>query len=116
LDKLKDIKSIVNVPDYSLYYFIISLIIALLFFVILWKLFIKWRKSRQKTYDFNLKNSKETAYLLIKLIRNKEGSKEYIDKLHNEYAYKKDVPDFDARLLEEITNKFKIKVGNVSYK
>ena len=116
MDKLKDIKPILDVHEYSFYYFILAIILGIIVLFILLKLFKKWRANREKSYDFNLKDSKQTAYLLIKLIRDKEGSKEYIDKLHNEYAYKKDVPDFDARLLEEITNKFKIKVGNVTYK
>jgi hypothetical protein len=64
---------------------------------------------KKEKYEFDLSDSKKTAYKLIEIIRDKEGSKEYIDKLHK-YTYKKEVPPFDETLFNEIVEKFKIKI------
>ena len=110
LDKLKDIKPIVEVNDNSFYLFLLVLLLCLvgiLFFI--WIGYKWYKKKKRDIYQFNLNNSKETAYQLIKIIRDKEGSGEYIDKLHN-YTYKKEVPPFDKELFEEIVDKYKLKV------
>lgn len=115
MDKLKDIKTILDIEDYSFYIFLFFIILALIILFIILRFLVNLFRNRKHSYEFNLNNPKQTAYLLISLIRDKENSQEYIDKLHELYTYKKDVPEFDARLLEEIVNKFKIKVKNVSY-
>ena len=106
MDKLKDIKPIVDVNDYSFYIFIAVLLIFIFIIAfIIYFVYKKWPKKEK--YNFNLSDSKKTAYKLIEIIRDKEGSKEYIDKLHL-YTYKKEVPPFDETLFNEIKEKFKL--------
>ena len=112
MDKLKDIKPIVEVNETSFYIFLIVVILCLIGSLFFMYKFIKWYKNR-KTYIFNLDNSKETAYKLIKIIRDKEDSDKYIKKLH-EYTYKKEVPEFDQRLFDEIIKKYKIRVQKMA--
>ncbi len=100
---LRDIKSVVEI-DSNLSLFLVVVLIVVLVVVGLLFFGLKFKKKR---YNFDLNNPKETAYKLIYLIRDKSGSKEYIDKLHN-YTYKKDVPPLDVELVEEIRKKFKI--------
>jgi amino acid permease len=107
LDKLRDIKPIVEVNDYSFYLFIVIVLISILVIIfIVYFIYKKWPK--QEKYEFDLSDSKKTAYKLIEIIRDKEGSKEYIDKLH-QYTYKKEVPPFDKTLFNEIIEKFNIR-------
>jgi len=105
LDKLRDIKPIVAVPDDSLYIFILCVVLAII--VIAFLLYFIYKKSKKEKYIFDLNDAKKTAYQLIEIIRDKEDSKEYIDKLH-QYTYKKEVPPFDKELFKEIVKKFKI--------
>jgi len=104
---IKDIKPIVDISDYSFYYFIIVVVLCLVGIIFLIKFL--YQKYKKPKYSFNLTNSKQTAYKLIKIIREKEGSEEYIKKLHN-YTYKKEVPPFDEKLFDEIIKKFKINI------
>ena len=105
MDKLKDIKSIVEVSDYSIYLFYVVVLLCLVVIAILG--YFLYKKFKKKRYKFDLNDSKKTAYQLIEIIRDKEGSKEYIDKLH-QYTYKKEVPALDKALFDEIVKKFKI--------
>ncbi len=106
MDKLKDIKPIVEVNDYSFYIFIAVVLFSIL--VIAFIIYFIYKKlPKKEKYEFDLSDSKKTAYKLIEIIRDKEGSKEYIDKLHN-YTYKKEVPPFDETLFNEIKEKFKL--------
>jgi len=105
LAKLKDIKPLVDISDNSFYIFLIVVFLVVLMVVIL-GIWI-YKKSKKENYIFDLDNPKKTAYQLIDIIRDKEGSKEYIDKLHN-YTYKKEVPKLDMALFDEIVKKFKI--------
>jgi hypothetical protein len=106
LDKLKDIKPLVEVSDFSFYIFLAVVLISFLIIsLIIYFIYKKWPKKEK--YSFDLGDSKKTAYKLIELIRDKEGSEEYIDKLH-QYTYKKEVPSFDETLFKEIKEKFKL--------
>jgi uncharacterized membrane protein YcgQ (UPF0703/DUF1980 family) len=106
LDKLRDIKHIVEVNDYSFYIFIAVVLFSIL--VIVFIIYFIYKKlPKKEKYEFDLSDSKKTAYKLIEIIRDKEGSEEYIDKLHN-YTYKKEVPPFDETLFREIKEKFKL--------
>ena len=107
LNQLKDIKPLVEVTDYSFYYFLIVVILCLVVLAIIG--YFTYKKLKKPIYHFDLNNSKQTAYKLIEIIRNKEESAEYINKLHN-YTYKKEVPPFDKQLFDEIIKKFKIKI------
>ena len=107
MDKLKDIKPIVEVHDYSFYLFLGVVFLSIILLVTV--VFFIYKKFQKPKYSFDLENSKQTAYKLIEIIRDKEGSQEYIDKLH-QFTYKKEVPPFDKNLFDEIIKKFKIKV------
>ena len=108
MDKLKDIKPIVEMNDISFYLFMGVIILCLVVVAFLVWIGYKWyQKNKTIKYNFDLSNSKQTAYKLIEIIRDKEDSKEYIDKLHN-YTYKKEVPPFDKTLFDEIVKKYKI--------
>ena len=108
LAKLKDIKPIVEVTDSSLYLFLGVIFTFILVIGII--LYFIYQKFKKPIYSFDLNNSKQTAYKLINLIKDKEGSEEYINKLHN-YTYKKEVPPLDMELFKEIISKYKIKVS-----
>ena len=107
MDKLKDIKPIVEVPDNSLYLFIGLIVLSII--IVLCVIYFIYKKLKKPKYSFDLNNSKQTAYKLIEIIREKENSEEYINKLH-QYTYKKEVPPFDKELFEEIIKKFKINI------
>jgi len=102
---IKDIKTISDVLDFSIYTFLFLFLLCLFGVIILGYYFYK--KLKKERYRFNLDNSKDTAYKLISLIRDREDSEKYISKLR-EYTYKKDVPKMDENLFKEITKKFKI--------
>ena len=108
LNQLKDIKPLVQVNDYSFYYFLLVIILCLIVLALLG--YFIYKKFKKPVYHFDLTNPKQTAYKLIEIIRDKPESKEYIDKLHN-YTYKKEVPPFDKALFNEIINKFNIKTS-----
>jgi hypothetical protein len=81
LDKLRDIKPIVEVSDYSFYIFIAVVLIAIFaIFIIIYFIYKKWLKKEK--YEFDLSDSKKTAYKLIEIIRDKEGSKESVSYTH----------------------------------
>ena len=109
MDKIRDIKPNIVIDDYSFYIFLFVVIVVLLicvFGVIL--SYKKYKKTKKTLYIFNLKNPKQSAYTLLKIIHNKEESKTYIEKLHT-YTYKKNVPEFDEKLFYEIVDKYQIK-------
>ena len=106
MDKLRDIKPIVEVSDFSFYIFL-AVIFGVILVMALIIYFIYKKLPKKAKYHFDLSDSKKTAYKLIELIRDKEGSEEYIEKLHF-YTYKKEVPQFDETLFKEIKEKFKL--------
>jgi len=107
LDKIRDIKPIVEINDYSFYLFIGIVIFFLT--ILLYIFYFTYKKLQKPKYYFDLNDSKATAYKLIEIIRDKEGSKKYIDMLH-QYTYKKEVPPLDKALFYEIIEKFDIKI------
>jgi len=113
IDKLRDIKTIVEVSDDSFYIFLVVLVLCLVVVgSLIWIVYKWYQKNKKPKYQFELENTKQTAYKLIEIIRDKEGSEEYINKLHN-YTYKKEVPPFDKQLFNEIVEKYKISYSNL---
>jgi hypothetical protein len=111
---LHDIKPLVEIQDYSLYYF--SAVVIVGSFIVLALLYLVYRylkhknkvNTRKEYYKkleaINLKDTKKAAYELTKygLIfaddnsRNAKTYEELIDHLA-QYKYKKEVGDFDAQ-------------------
>jgi len=120
LDKLKDIKPIVNIPDNSLYE-LIALTLFLVAILALIAIYLSKRgvrrrkrvilsdkeiaKNELKGLDFT--NSKDAVYKFDKYIRyflDQESLtkyKEFLDSL-SIYKYKKDVPPLDKSSIEKI--------------
>jgi len=113
---LHDIKPILEVQEYSLYYFIgVVLLGSVLIFGLLF-LFYKWFKNRnsfnQREEHFklieaiNFTNTKKSAYEITLYgatfkedsLRHTEMYKNMIDRL-DEYKYKKEVDSFDEETL-----------------
>ena len=117
--KLHDIKPLVEVNDYSFYYFLVLVGVFLVVFVGFLYLLYKWLKHKKKEdirkkhlkilLNVNLNDTKKAAYTLTKYgatfkdddIRHKEMYKNMIEKLEN-YKYKKEVEDFDNETLSYI--------------
>lgn len=103
---LHDIKTLVEIPDYSFYIFItliifaLSLVFALAFLI--YKIVTNRKKDLRKEYfkklkELDLKDSKHAAYVITKYARflaNNEREKRLCTNLIEElevYKYKKDV-------------------------
>jgi len=111
--KLHDIKPLVEIEDYSFYYFLVLSTIGVIIVVALSYLLLKWLKNRKKENvrqkylqilrQIDLQSDpKEAAYKLTKYgatfseddARHKEMYVNMVAKLQ-EYKYKKEVAPFD---------------------
>ena len=105
---IHDIKPIVQIPDYSIYFYyaLITIGILLILFCIylLYNYFQKRKNSQLKKYykilkDIQFTNPKEDAYTITtygRLLATEERSQKLMDELWeslHEYKYKKDVPE-----------------------
>jgi len=117
---LHDIKPLVEIPDYSFYYFIVLVFVGSVIAIGLIFLLIKWLRSRKK-FDIRkehakafskvkLKDTKRAAYDLTKYgatfkndsPRHQKIYKELLDALAK-YKYKKEINEsFDANTLRLI--------------
>jgi len=116
--KIHDIKQLVDIPDLSLYlYMLLWIIGSLLFFILIFiliKLILNRKKSKKKSYykilkNIDLKDSKKAAYDITKYARlisqsdrEKKLCAELIEQLEN-YKYKQNV--------EPLSDDFKIIFG-----
>lgn len=114
---LKDIKGLVEVPDYSLW-ILLSIVIFVIFFIILIIYLYKNKRRRKKKLTFeqiarkNLKeidfsNTKNTVYTFSENFQYfiNEENKEAFKKLQKEleaYKYKKDIDELPSKLEENI--------------
>ena len=114
--QLHDIKTIVDVQDYSFYYFLGISFIAVILVVGTIYLLIKWFKNRnrynqrkeyfKKIKRLNLKDAKKSAYAITfygglfkdDSPRHNEMFKNITQRLED-YKYKKDVEKFDKETL-----------------
>lgn len=114
--KLHDIKPLLEVQEYSLYYLILSVVFGVV--VVFGTVFLLWRwwKSRSKENirldhfkileGLDLDNAKESAYALTHYgatfrddsSRHSEMYKNLVTRLQK-YKYKKDVEPFDKEVL-----------------
>lgn len=116
---LHDIKPLIEIHEYSLYYFLgVSLLVALILIGFLY-LAYKWIKNRKKfnkraehyklLNNIDYSNPKKAAYDLTfygatfkdDSERHQKAYENMIEKLEK-YKYKKDVEDFDADTLHVI--------------
>jgi cellulose synthase/poly-beta-1,6-N-acetylglucosamine synthase-like glycosyltransferase len=117
--QLNDIKNLVQIPDYSIYFYyglimlIISIFIAIIYIIYN---YLKNRKQNirkiyfKKLKSVDFKNSKQSAYkitkygyLLVKTHKEKQFLEDLIDQL-DKYKYKKNVPIID----DNVKNSFHI--------
>lgn len=117
--KLHDIKPLVEIEDYSFYYFLGVVSIIVLLIATFLYFFVKWYKNKKsfnirvEYFKFlktlNIENAKETAYKITEygaLFQNdseehREVYEELIESLQ-EYKYKKNVNDFDKEIQNKI--------------
>ena len=107
---IRDIKPLVEIPDYSIFLFSATLIALALVVIVLIILLFKYLKSRRdslkksylkalKSVDFS--NPKESAYLITKYARllvKDERSMQICEDLTKKleiYKYKREVPQID---------------------
>lgn len=112
--KLHDIKPLVEIEDYSFYYFLALSAVGVVVLAGVFYLFLRWLKHRKtenkrqkdlealRAIDLT-KDPKKAAYLLTKYgatfkdddQRHKEMYANMVEKLQN-YKYKKEVEPFDS--------------------
>ncbi len=116
-NKIYDIKSIVEIPDNSIFLFILVVFCSFVFLILLFLFinkFLKNRKNNQRKIYFRIlkeldfKNSKNCAYtitkygrLLATLPREKKLYEELVEMLEK-YKYKKEVEDMDENIKAKI--------------
>jgi hypothetical protein len=116
---LHDIKPLIEIHEYSLYYFIGVCILAALILVGFLYLIYKWYKNKKRfnkrAHDFkmlnaiNYKNPKKAAYDLTLYgatfnddsQRHQKAYEHMLEKLE-QYKYKKNVENFDADTIHTI--------------
>ncbi|WP_417326479.1 hypothetical protein [Halarcobacter sp.] len=108
--KIHDIKSLVEIPDFSIYIYILLISIAVFLVLLLLFLIYKIIKNRKKDFrkeyfkileEIDFQDSKQCAYTITKYARllavsqrEKKLAEELIDELE-QYKYKKDVKEID---------------------
>lgn len=107
--KINDIKELVDIPDYSLYIYMLlwilgCLVVFVLLFIVI-RYFLTRKKNKKKEYyqilkNVDLENSKNAAYEITKYARLISHSDREIKLCHELieeleiYKYKKDVKPF----------------------
>ncbi|RXJ90342.1 hypothetical protein CRV01_04075 [Arcobacter sp. CECT 8983] len=108
--KIHDIKSLVDIPDFSIYIYILLISVAVFLVFLLLFLIYKIIRNRKKDFrkdyykileEIDFEDSKKTAYTITKYSRllavsqrEKKLAEELIDELEK-YKYKKDVKQID---------------------
>jgi len=116
LEKLRDIKGIVEVVDYSMYYLVMLIFLVFAAIIaIIW--FLRKPKKRKKPTnaqkalqnlkDIDYENSKDIAYtfsLNIPFFTNEKNSEEIKKILEKAevYKYKKKIPDMDEEFKKSV--------------
>ena len=122
MEELKDIKGIIEVPDYSLW-ILISIIVTILFFIAITIYFFKNRRKKRKKLtlkqiamknlkeiDFN--DTKDTVYAFCENFQYfiDEKNKESFEELQKElemYKYKKEIEKISKELEDRIKSMIK---------
>jgi len=106
VEGLKDIKGLLVVEDYTLYIFIVLVIICLILLFLLVKKLMQYKRvpslekvAKKELKNIDLDDSKSSAYLISKYgYLFSEESFEYLEG----YKYKKEVTNFSTEDLEKI--------------
>ena len=106
MESLRDIKGLVAVEDYSLYIFIVIVIISLVVLYFIIKKIINFKRvispikvAKKELKRLDLSDTKKSSYLISKYAPLlSEDDFEYLEK----YKYKKEVIDFSKEDLEKI--------------
>jgi len=116
LDKLRDIKGLSPITDFSIYYLMALCFVILLVIIVAIYLYIQPRRKKKPTKkvlalkklkNINFKDQKEVAYLFclnsIYFVneKNEARHKELVEKLER-FKYKKEVPMLESALKQEI--------------
>ena len=117
MEKLRDIKPLVEIPDYSFYLYIlvmvvVTLLAALMLFFLIRKLSKKKLNQReqilQRLRSLSFDNPKEVAYQMTKygryLVKDESSARLYEDLVRKltKYKYKKNVEPLDDEIKKEI--------------
>lgn len=108
--KIHDIKSLVEIPDFSIYIYILLISVAIFLVLLVLFLIYKIIKNRKKDFrkeyykileEIDFQDSKQCAYTITKYTRllavsqrEKKLAEELIEELE-QYKYKKDVKEID---------------------
>jgi len=119
MDKLRDIKGLVEIQDYSLYYLLALVILGLLIasFVI-YQLFFKRKRRKKPTKkeialrelkNIDYSNPKDVAYkftIFAESLLEESDKREYemLVKELDSYKYKKEIPKMDEDLKKRVKN------------
>ena len=117
MNELKDIKDIVDVPEYSLFLLIGVIFLTLLLLSLAIYFFKNRRKRRkkltpkeialQKLHAIKYHNTKEMVYSFeaharLFIDENNQASFQAIKKALEIYKYKKDIPELDSKIKADI--------------
>jgi ABC-type glycerol-3-phosphate transport system permease component len=126
--KIHDIKSIVEIPDFTIYIYYSLIITIILFFIfiiyLIYKSFKSKTQSKEKKYfiilqNIDFSNTKESSYLISKygrLLASNEREKKLIDGIHyslEQYKYKKNIKQ---SISADIKNQFSIFMDSLDVK
>ncbi len=115
---IKDIKPLVEIPDYSIFIFIFLIVLSTFILIALMIFLVKYFKNRKenlkKRYlrvlnELDLNNPKESAYLITKygrLLVFDDRSRQIFETLEEKlqtYKYKKSVDNFDDEVQKYYT-------------
>ena len=116
MEKLKDIKGIVQVSDYSLYYLLAILLAFIVVLIVAFYLYRKPRARKKPTskeialknlQDIDFQNPKDIAYGFTLNIpffisdENRSEMENLLEKLEI-YKYKKEIPNMEEELKQSI--------------
>ncbi len=117
MEKLKDIKPLVEIPDYSFYLYLLFIVVATTLAAVLVYLFLrllsrkkinKKEEIKKRLRSLDLKDAKTVAYEITKygryLVSDESKARLYEDlvKKFTPYKYKKEVPPLSEDLKREI--------------
>ena len=125
MEKLRDIKDIVEVNEYSFEILLAIIFFSLVLLFVIWYLFKNRRKKRRKLTkkeialqnlkNINYENTKELVYTFTQnayLFVDEKNQDEFekIENLIERYKYKKDIPQMqdEKELIKEFVKKIKV--------
>ncbi len=119
MDKLRDIKGLVEIQDYSLYYLLVLVVLGLLIVsFVIYQLFFKRKRRKKPTKkeialrelkNIDYSNPKDVAYkftIFAESLLEESDKREYemLVKELDSYKYKKEIPDMDEDLKKRVKN------------